>query len=186
MTDPSTTGKADVILLGVDASTGSAAALGFAVQEAQRRGGRVRAMMAWRPSGLPGAAPGRPPAQSIVDVDLEQVARETLEEVVAAVLGDDHDVECVVAEGRPETVLVRAAEDAVLLVLDSPRPSKLTAARARRTASKLIFASPCPVVVMPVPAETSDPDVEQAREQTGDDAVEAAQTATGPAGPITT
>lgn len=178
--------RSDLILVGVDASTGSAAALDYAVQEAQRRGGRVRALMAWRPTGLPGAAPGRPPALSIVDVDLEQVALQTLEGLVRASLGEDHEVECSVAEGRPEAVLVHEAEGAALLVLDSPRPSKLNSGRARRTASQVIFKSPCPVVVMPVPARAADPDVQQARAESDDSAVEAAQTATGPAGPIKT
>lgn len=95
-------------------------------------------------------------------------------------------MELSVVEGKPESVLVKEAQGAVLLVLDSPRPSKLNGGRARRTASHVIFKSPCPVAVMPVPTQATDPDVQQARVESDDEAIEAAQTATGPAGPIKT
>jgi hypothetical protein len=135
-------------------------------------------VLAWRPSPAPGAAPGRPPAQSIVEADLQKVAEEALQELVVAALGEDHGIECRAVEGRPGAVLLREARDADLLVLDSPRLSKLTSPGARRLAPRLIFRSPCPVVVMPA-GNDDRADLEHAD-------TEAADAVTAPGGPIST
>jgi nucleotide-binding universal stress UspA family protein len=165
------------IVVGVTADTGSSGALRWAAEEAQQRDAQLRAVMAWRPSPLPGGAPGRPPAQEIVDVDLQQVAQETLDELVRDTLGDDHGVECRAVEGRPGSVLLREAEDADLLVVDSPRAAKRYSG-ARRLAPRLIFRAPCPVVVMPLSTTPAAKEDETVPEQ--------AEAAAGPAGPIST
>jgi nucleotide-binding universal stress UspA family protein len=146
-----------VILVGVSGVTGSRAALQWAAQEARLRRGRVRAVMAWRGFGLPGGAPGRAPAQSIVDADPQQEsAQRQLEEFVADALGDDHGAECRAVEGSAQSVLLQEAEEADLLVLDSPAVAKLYEPRGRRLAPQLIFRAPCPVVVMPALAHPDD------------------------------
>ncbi|HLL64620.1 MAG TPA: universal stress protein [Micromonosporaceae bacterium] len=144
----------DLIVVGVSAGTGSGTALRWAVEEAKRRDGRVRAVMAWRVSPAPGAAGGRPPAQKIMEYNQQQIAQETVEDFVADALGDDHQVQCIAVEGPARTVLVSESRDAALLVVDSPRMAKLTSPGARRLAPRLLFRAACPVVVMPAPAHS--------------------------------
>jgi hypothetical protein len=127
------------------------------VQEARLRRGRVRAVMAWRGFGLPGGAPGRVPALEIIDASPRQrLAERTLSEFVADALGEDHDVELRAVEGKAKNVLLKEAENAALLVLDSPAVAKLYEPSARRLAPHLIYRSACPVVVMP----PSDPEAD--------------------------
>ncbi|MDQ3874037.1 MAG: hypothetical protein M3322_00590 [Actinomycetota bacterium] len=127
------------------------------MQEARLRRGRVRAVMAWRGFGLPGGAPGRVPALEIIDASPRQrLAEQTLSEFVTDALGEDHDVEIRAVEGKAKNVLLKEAENAALLVLDSPAVAKLYEPSARRLAPHLIYRSACPVVVMP----PSDPEAD--------------------------
>jgi hypothetical protein len=148
-------------VVGVSSVTGSRAALQWAVQEARLRRARVRAIMAWRGSGLPGGAPGRVPALSIVDSEPQQrLAEQTLEEFVVDALGEDHDVDMEAVQGRAREVLLRETQDAALLVLDSPSVAKLYDPASRRLAPQVIFRSACPVVVMPPAEPEADADLE--------------------------
>ncbi len=152
---------ASPIVVGVSPVTGSRAALQWAVQEARLRRGRVRAVMAWRSSGLPGGAPGRAPAQGVIDASPQQRrAEQTLDEFVADALGEDHDVELRAVEGKAKDVLLAEAEEAALLVLDSPAVAKLYEPSARRLAPRLLYKSPCPVVVMPPAEPEADADLD--------------------------
>jgi hypothetical protein len=152
---------ASPIVVGVSPVTGSRAALQWAAQEARLRRGRVRAVMAWRSSGLPGGAPGRVPAQAIIEASPQQrAAEQTLSEFVADALGDDHDVELRAVEGKALAVLLQEAENAALLVLDSPAVAKLYDPSARRLAPRVIFRSPCPVLVMPPAEPAADADLD--------------------------
>jgi len=158
--------NSDVVVVGISVNGGSSAALQWAAQEAERRSATVRAVMAWHPSGLPGGAPGRPTSQRMIGYDQAQMARDKLEEYVEDALGPDSGVECRAIEGSPERVLLEQAHDAALLVVDSPRLAKLLQPRARRLAPRLIFRSPCPVLVLPPPAPT--PQAQQAAAERDD------------------
>ena len=147
------------IVVGVSAVTGSRAALQWAAAEARLRGARVRAVMAWSASGLPGGAPGRAPAQSITSPE-QRSSERLLAEYVAEALGEDHGVELKAVEGKTKTVLVAETEEAALLVLDSPATAKLYEVGGKRTAPKIIFASACPVVVMPPLDPGADADLD--------------------------
>lgn len=152
---------ASPIVVGVSPVTGSRAALQWAVAEARLRHGRVRAVMAWRGFGLPGAVYGRPPARAIIDAAPEQRrAEQALGEFVADALGEDHDVELRAVEGKAKAVLLQEAQEAALLVLDSPAVAKLYDPSARRLAPELIYRSPCPVVVMPPTEPEADADLD--------------------------
>ncbi len=152
---------ASPIVVGVSPVTGSRGALQWAVQEARLRRARVRAVMAWRTSGLPGGAPGRVPGQSIIDAAPDQRrAEQTLSEYVSDALGEDHDVELVAVEGKARDVLLEESGEAALLVLDSPAVAKLYDPSARRLAPRIIFSSACPVVVMPPAEPAADADLD--------------------------
>ena len=162
---------ASPIVVGVSPVTGSRAALQWAVQEARVRRARVRAVMVWRGSGLPGGAPGRAPAQAMIDARPEKRrAEQTLREFVADALGEDHDVELKAVEGKARTVLLEEAENAALLVLDSPAVAKLYDPSTRRLAPRVIYSSPCPVVVMPPLDPEADADLDDFLGEYADDA----------------
>ncbi len=148
MTGPA--GGRPIIAVGVSGRTGSPLALRWAADLAAKLDGHVRAVLAWRLPRPPAAPGGHPPAvHSTTGGDPEKDARERLERFVAAALGEGHDVECVVAHGGPVGVLLKVAREVDLLVVDSPRPAKLATMSAKLTAPRLIYRSPCPVVVMP-------------------------------------
>jgi hypothetical protein len=70
----------------------------------------------------PQATPSGTPAGRISRADdVEQEARAALERDVAATLGEDHGAELRLVRGSKFTVLLKAAEEADLLVVDAPR-----------------------------------------------------------------
>jgi nucleotide-binding universal stress UspA family protein len=141
-----------LFVVGVSARTGSPAALRWAREAAVRSHSRVRAVLVWRPPRAPGGPGGHPPAvHSTATDDPQTEAAERLAALVTAALGEDHGVECVAVRGAAVRQLLKVAEDADLLVVDSPRPTKLAAMSEKLVALQLIFTSPCPVVVMPPP-----------------------------------
>ncbi|WP_432490900.1 universal stress protein [Kineococcus gypseus] len=146
-----------VLVVGVSRRTGSPSALRWAEQEAEHRGGRVRAVLAWRPPRAPAVASGRPPAvPSTGAADPQAEAEEQLAGFVAAALGEGGAagaVERLAVQGAPRAVLLRQSREADLLVLDSPRSSKLSTPGAKLLAPQLVFSCACPVVVMPPPVE---------------------------------
>ncbi|MGI3783614.1 MAG: hypothetical protein ACRYG2_22855, partial [Janthinobacterium lividum] len=94
----------------------------------------------------PQATPSGPYAGRIPRADdVEAEARAALEHDVSATLGHDHDAELRLVRGSKFAVLLRAAEEADLLVVDAPR--QLLA--GPMFAHRLIYAASCPVVVMP-------------------------------------
>jgi len=106
----------DVIVVGVDGSAESVAALRYALREAQACDATVRLVNAWhipalayQAAVLPESLPG----------DLHEEAAATLEEALAECgdLVDGVSVQRVVREGEPGHVLVAEAEGAAQLVL---------------------------------------------------------------------
>ena len=141
------------VVVGVSATSKSRAALAWAQAQVQHCGGRLIAVRAWRmpyPQTLPSGS---------ADVDLPQPeeveahARKTLEADVAEVLGDDHGAEIRLVRGGKLKVLVKAATEGDLLVVDAPQ--QLIAGPA--FAHRLIYAASCPVVAMPPALTTEGP-----------------------------
>jgi len=150
MTTDAQEAPAPTVVVGVSPRSGSPAALQWAARAAVTSGAHVRAVMAWRAPRPPGAPGVHPPAVSRTGADNpEREAQARLEGFVAAALGDDHNVEHVVAHGGAVSVLLAAAADADLLVVDSPRVAKLADFSAKLVAPRLIYRAACPVVVMP-------------------------------------
>jgi hypothetical protein len=151
-TDPNDA-PAPIVVVGVSPRSGSPAALQWAARAAVTSGAHLRAVMAWRAPRPPGAPGVHPPAVSRTGADdPEREARERLERFVATALGEDHNVESVVAHGGAVGVLLAAAVDADLVVVDSPRAAKLADFSAKLVAPRLIYRAACPVVVMPANA----------------------------------
>jgi hypothetical protein len=133
------------IVVGVSATSKSPTALAWADAQARQNGGRLIAVRAWRAPN-PQATPSGTPASRITHgADVEQAARESLIADVAATLGADHAAELRLVQGGKYAVLIQAAAEADLLVVDAPR--QLLA--GPMFAHRLVYAASCPVVVMP-------------------------------------
>lgn len=101
-----------LVVVGVDGSHQSRAALAWAARYARLVGAELRAVIAWeRESGFGYYPEG--------ERGLEHEARRALEHAVERVLGDEHDVdlELEVVRGNPTTVLLEASREAELLVV---------------------------------------------------------------------
>lgn len=139
-----------LIVVAVDSTTGSRDALRWAAEEARLRTARLHAVMAWRAPRPPAAPAARPPvALSLGSVEAQADADARLADLVADALGAGNDAMCTAVRGSTLSVLMTAAREADLLVLDPPRLSELTRARASLLAPQLVFRVLCPVVVIP-------------------------------------
>ena len=138
----------NVIVVGVDGSTHSIAALRYALREARAHDAIVRVVTVWH---IPALAYGAPVAPSALADDAQEGARSTLEDVLAAVADEIGGVmvQRLVSEGDPGHVLAAESEGAQLLVVGS---------RGHGNVGELILGSVshyccrhahCPVAVIP-------------------------------------
>ncbi|MCK4177161.1 universal stress protein [Aciditerrimonas ferrireducens] len=139
---------ADVVVVGVDGSPGSSAALRFAAEEARLRGAVLRVLRAWTvPVGA--YAPVPYPAELYAEV-APQTER-LLRSQVAEVLGEEPGipVDERVVEGPPAKVLVDEAGGAILLVVGSRGHGGFAGLLLGSTSAQVVHHAPCPVVVVP-------------------------------------
>lgn len=142
------------IVIGLNDTAASRAALGFALQEAARRGSAVDVVTAWtwRPSSdLP--APdearecGRAHAQSVQDA------------AVAAVLGELDGPPTMtrqIIEGDPPQVLLRLSRTADYLVVGTGRKGPLRRMLLGSVSEHCVRHAWCPVLVVPPPLDAID------------------------------
>lgn len=131
------------IVVGIDGSSGSAAALQFALEEAAMRGARVEAILAWHWPVM--AAEGGLPA----DFDPAGWAQSALDETLSGVATGDTSVEGRIVEGHAAAVLVDAAADADLLVVGTRGHGGFTGLLLGSVSQHCVSHAPCPVVVVP-------------------------------------
>jgi nucleotide-binding universal stress UspA family protein len=146
------------IVVGIDGSAHSSAALRWAADEAALRSARLEIVHAW--SFVPVATPadsGLVPMAWTDNVELLDVTRKAAEDAAAAqvedVLGADHGATVSVVEGGPAEALLDAAKDADLLVVGNRGRGNLAAALLGSTSAKVADSAPCPVVVVRAHAE---------------------------------
>lgn len=132
------------VVVGVSATSKSPTALSWARAQAGRDG-RLVAVRAWRMPNPQATPSGTPAGRISREADVEADARATLERDVEATLGPDHGAEVRLVRGSKLKVLLEAAGEADLLVVDAPR--QLLA--GPMFAHRLVYAASCPVVVMP-------------------------------------
>jgi nucleotide-binding universal stress UspA family protein len=142
-----------LIVVGIDGSPVSTAAMRWALRQAQLTGARLRAVTVWqhRPLLL---APSAPPAALLLP-DLEQDAASMLTRLVADIGLDAPEVaiEQLVLEGSPAPVLLEQAGDASLLVVGSRGRRAFSGKLLGSVSTHCVQLAPCPVVVVP-PAST--------------------------------
>lgn len=164
------------VVVGVDDSPGSAAALTWASADAATRPAPLRIVCAyqWLPSYLPlpgvtvapelDAGQMRRTAQGIIGRAIERVGAPDPHRTEIRVSGD-------AVEGRAASVLVAASEDAALVVLGSRHLGAVGSAVLGSVGAAVAARAACPVVVVRGPA--GDP-VEDARVIVGVDGTDAA------------
>ncbi|QGV77357.1 universal stress protein [Streptomyces ficellus] len=133
------------VVVGVDGSASSQAALRWAARHAQLIGGMVEAVCAWdTPSEAGWVGPATEPG-----FDLEQARRGFAEEI-RAVFGDHKPVEVreELVRGDPSEVLVRASEGAELLVVGSRGRGGFARAMLGSVSQRCAQHAACPVVVV--------------------------------------
>ncbi len=158
------------IVVGVDGSEGSVAALRWAVAEARLRGARIRVVHAYQSPHLSLTSAGvgvvgaiAPPA--VVAEESEQLTR-AAETAAAHVLdasvrdaGADAlegiEVERVAIEGFAAQTLIEAARTAELLVVGSRGRGGFAGLLLGSVSQQCAQHPPCPVVILPPPATTA-------------------------------
>jgi len=132
------------IVVGVDGSKHSRAALLWALNEAQRHSGEVTALFAWQVPFLsfPGAFDRE---------ELEKTAKDFLVETVSEVVPTPAvPLRTIVAEGDPTESLVEASKEADLLVLGIRGRSPFTGLLLGSVSQGAAATAHCPVVLVKV------------------------------------
>jgi nucleotide-binding universal stress UspA family protein len=147
------------VVVGVDGSDASGAALAWGAEEARLRFAPLVAVYAW--SFIPPQPIGDPGMLAVPAGDLagqlgaeSDVARDALAAAVSEALGDDPgiEVEQKLVEGDPGDVLVAESESAELVVVGSHGRSGLKAALLGSVSRHVATHAACPVVVVKAPA----------------------------------
>jgi nucleotide-binding universal stress UspA family protein/CRP-like cAMP-binding protein len=133
------------IVVGVDGSPSSTAALRWAFRQAELTGAVVDAVAAWRLPSSYGWAPDTTGGTSF-----EDEARNGLTAAIAEVSGGDSAVEVrpKVVWGHPAQVLVDAAKGAELLVVGSRGHGGFVGALLGSVSQHCVHHAPCPVVII--------------------------------------
>ena len=142
-------GHVPKIVVGVDGSPSSRAALRWAVSQAALDGGVVDAVLAWQ---IPALLRNYtwPPIYLEEAGDFETAARKTLEAVISEEIepADRQLVTSRVVKGHPAQVLLGAAADADLLVVGSRGRSAAARARLGSVCLHCLKHARCPVLIM--------------------------------------
>lgn len=132
------------IVVGIDGSDSSKAALRWAIRQAKLTGGSLDAVTAWRYPSTYGWAGGDGA------VDFEGDAKATLTEALNEVSGLEPGVPVrpLVTEGNPAEELLRAAKGADLLVLGSRGHGGFTSVMLGSVSLSCVMHADCPVLVL--------------------------------------
>ena len=135
------------IVVGVDGSAHSEAALRWSLDEASVRGGELTAVFAWEMPfvSFPGA----------FDRDeLEQAGKEFIVEAVSKVAPTPPvPLLTLVAEGDPAASLIKASENADLLVVGTRGRSPWAGLLLGSVSQRCAAGAACPVVLIKLPGE---------------------------------
>ncbi|MER5975041.1 universal stress protein [Streptomyces sp. NPDC001857] len=149
--DPNLRGALGRIVVGVGDATGSAAAVRFAVREAEVRGCALAAVRAWR-------NPSQEPVDHMLIADeaarlREERASTGLDDALRDAMREHPqvDVRRQPIEGPAHRVLLKASAEADLIVVGAQRRHGHFGLQLGRVAHTLLHHSACPVAVVPQP-----------------------------------
>jgi nucleotide-binding universal stress UspA family protein len=147
--------KAGVIVVGVDHTRGSRAALEFALQEGVARGTTVEIVTAWQWIS---------PYEGIEHAGTVDSAKQAAAEMQDAVVQEALDrltvhpaISQIVVHDYPGKVLAARAEDAAMLVVGSGRKGAVTRTLMGSVSEYCVRHAPAPVVVVPDPDRVEHP-----------------------------
>jgi nucleotide-binding universal stress UspA family protein len=133
------------VVVGVDGSAPSKAALAWAIRQARLTGAAVEAVIAWK---LP--VDHGYPVPVAADVNFERSAAEVLAAAIAEVAGPDEPVtiRSAVVEGNAAHALLDASAEAELLVVGSRGHGGFVEALLGSVGQHCVHHATCPVVVI--------------------------------------
>jgi len=136
------------IVVGVDGSPSSSAALAWAVRQAALTGAAVEAVSAWHAPAMSGAAPFGPGVLN--DWDYGEWAASALAHAIEQTVDPAGPVRvsATVREGNAAQVLLEAANGAELLVVGSRGHGGLAEALLGSVGQACVHHAPCPVVIV--------------------------------------
>ena len=142
-------GKTELVVVGVDGSRASEAALAWATRYADAMGARLRAVLAWH---YPSAA-GTPPvgvAPASVTSEVEQSRHEILDKAIAATCGDEPalEIERRVVYGHPAQALIDESKEADLLVVGHTGHGVFIGMLLGSVSTHTVTHASCPVTVV--------------------------------------
>ena len=139
-----------VVVVGVSDTSGSPTALEWAWTYAEQVEGTLVAVRAWKPpaSSTPSPRPGMGPLSTGGGEDFKDAEANLVSDVKEVLGKRAEDVETRLVRGGRRKVLLDAAEDADMLVVDAS-PRGTVSGNDTVFARKLVYAAACPVVVMP-------------------------------------
>jgi nucleotide-binding universal stress UspA family protein len=142
-------GSAPRVVVGVDGSAESVAALKWAAQYATATGATTTAVLSWHFPTAAGPAPiGKAPKP--VSDEIRAEMQETLDKAVTDVFGTPMPpgVQTKVAYGHPAPVLVEESQQADLLVVGNRGHGKFTGMLVGSVSIHCVTNAACPVVVV--------------------------------------
>ena len=140
-----------IIVVGIDGSAGSQAALRFAAAEARLRKAKLRLVAAWSLTYVAAPIGMMAPIDDALLPELQKNARAVIDHAVAEVFGDatDIEIEKTIAEGSPAQVLVDAAQGADLLVVGTRGHGGFAGLLLGSVSQQIAHHAPCPIVIVP-------------------------------------
>lgn len=135
------------IVVGVDGSAPSRAALAWAARQARLTGATVEAIIAWQ---YPAAYGYTMPAAPEINYNYEEIAAKVIADTIAEVCGRGEPVTIVsrVVEGNAAQVLLDASAGAELLVVGSRGHGGFFEALLGSVGQHCVHHATCPVVVI--------------------------------------
>jgi nucleotide-binding universal stress UspA family protein len=138
----------NIVLVGVDGSPESGAALKYAVAEADRRGARLRVVSTYFPEySVHGRTHALTASESAIEVDLEKETRRMVEDALAGD-GPQPPVEIVVAAGPAAGVLIDRSADVDVLVLGHRGRGGFSSMLLGSVSMQCVLHARCPVIVV--------------------------------------
>jgi nucleotide-binding universal stress UspA family protein len=138
----------NIVLVGVDGSPESGAALRYAVAEADRRGARLRVVSTYFPEySVHGRTQPVTASEGAIEVDLEKETRRMVEDALA---GDSPQppVEIVVAAGPAAGVLIDKSAEVDVLVLGHRGRGGFASMLLGSVGLQCVQHARCPVIVV--------------------------------------
>ena len=138
------------IVVGVDGSDSSRAALHWAYDEAAHHGASLTAVATWHPPSLPMSPPyGSMPPEGY-ETEPEKAARDLLERLTGELepRTPDVDVRISISKGSPAKVLIDMSQGADLLVVGSRGHGGFAGMLLGSVSQHVVAHAACPVVVL--------------------------------------